>query len=817
MRWSKILSTLLVAVFLGLAVWLYFYQILTSDLVFCFRDLSRYYYPLRQFAVEQIKAGHFPFWNPYVGSGHPLYAAVQSVVLYPLSVIYYIFDFDTAFNYFLIGHIFLGGFFFFLMMRSFKYGRAASLISGLSFMLGGYLISVVNLSTTLGSVIWVPLVLLFLDRLLKVKNWLNVLLTALSLVLLCLGGNPDYFYPTVCLMILYALWQADWSRPLAWRRVAGPVLITAGAVLAAVLLLSFQLLSLAELVSVSTRSSSTFETATYWSLHPYNIINFFMPFFYGTLDMQKDTPIRQDWLLVSYLGIVPMLLAVVAFIRARGRRASFFKWVFWLGLILTLGRFTPFYKMLYDYLPGFGLIRYPIKFFFICAVCFASLAGAGWQSYLDGLAARDEKDRRFDRLMKAIFWSGFVLAVVFLLQHLWQKQILDWLTRYLKAHYGRPNYQHLLLFNANLYNIKRLIFLSVLTSLVLFIGYRKAVSRTILSLVMVFLVWFDLAGSSNIDINPALSRKILHQTTPNIQYLLKDKSLYRIFTSPQINKENDLIRGTSYEKGMLASKDQLANNRLIEYGISDSRGYFSIHNRNYIKVMSLIDTAPEPSSTNLLDMLNVKYILTLKPIHDRNCVLVNRGYNSYLYQNLACLPRAYLVSGYLVIKKELDIADRMKSLDFRPEREVILEEEPAPAKKSALAENVAAVAPSGPIDGETSARTSVIIKSYKPEKIAIEVQAGRPCFLVLADNYYPGWTVYVDGRRTKMYKANFILRAVYLNQPGKHLVEFRYIPRSFWLGSAISAAALLTLLGLACANSPTSGKKTSVASPQSGC
>ena len=769
--------------FLALAVFFYFYQVLTSDLVFCFRDLSRYYYPLRQFAVGQVKIGSFPFWNPYVGSGHPLYAAVQSVVLYPLSAIYYLFDLDTAFNYFLVGHVFLGGLFFFLMMRSFGYGRAASLISGLSFMLGGYLISVVNLSTTLGSVIWVPLVLLFLDRLLKRRSWGDCLLTALSLVLLFLGGNPDYFYPTVCLMALYALWQADWRRPLAWRRLAGPVLTTFGAVLAAVLLLSFQLLPFAELIGISTRSSSTFDTATYWSLHPYNFVNFFIPFFYGTLDMQKETPVRQDWLLVSYLGIVPLVLAGLAFFQARGRRASFFKWAFWLGLVLALGRFTPFYKVLYDHLPGFGLIRYPIKFFFICAVSFAFLAGAGWQSYLDALARRPETDRRFDRLIKAVFLAGFVLALVFLFQSVFQRPLLDWLSQYIRRHFVQDEYKHLLLFNADLYNIKRLIWLVILSSLVLFVGYKKNISRIILGLVMILLVWFDLTGSANLDINPALPRTVLHRTTPNIDYLQKDKDLFRIFTSPQANKENDVIRGSDYEQAMLASKDQLANNRLIEYGVYDSRGYFSIHNRDYIKVMSLIDTAPQPSSTNLLNMLNVKYVLTLKPLTDPRCRLVNRGYNTYLYQNLDCLPRAYLAPKYRVLKNEKEISDRLKSKDFRPDREVILTEEPRSG---------------GSVQTQLPARQDgnpdlLSIIKYEPNRVVIEATSSRPGFLVLADNYYPGWTAYLDGKKTKLYRANYVLRAVYLDRPGRHLVEFRYIPRSFYLGLLISSITLLAL------------------------
>lgn len=67
--------------------------------------------------------------------------------------------------------------------------------------------------------------------------------------------------------------------------------------------------------------------------------------------------------------------------------------------------------------------------------------------------------------------------------------------------------------------------------------------------------------------------------------------------------------------------------------------------------------------------------------------------------------------------------------------------------------------------------------------------------LVLADNYYPGWAAFVDGKRTPIFRANFAFRGVELPK-GKHTVVFKYEPVSFYLGAKISLISMITLLAI---------------------
>ncbi len=62
-------------------------------------------------------------------------------------------------------------------------------------------------------------------------------------------------------------------------------------------------------------------------------------------------------------------------------------------------------------------------------------------------------------------------------------------------------------------------------------------------------------------------------------------------------------------------------------------------------------------------------------------------------------------------------------------------------------------------------------------------------FVVLSDQFYPGWRAYVDGRESPIYRANYLFRAVPV-PAGEHVVEFTYQPVSVGLGP-ISRRAIM--------------------------
>jgi hypothetical protein len=140
-------------------------------------------------------------------------------------------------------------------------------------------------------------------------------------------------------------------------------------------------------------------------------------------------------------------------------------------------------------------------------------------------------------------------------------------------------------------------------------------------------------------------------------------------------------------------------------------------------------------------------------------LLYNDNYFQILKNNKA-YPRAFLVSKYIVEENPQKIINKMfdKHTDLR--KTVILEENPKVS-----------------LNGDGLAK----ISEYKPNRVVINTKQRGDNMLFLSDSYDLGWKAYVDGKETKIYRADYTFRAVVVPE-GEHSVEFKYEPLSFKLG-----------------------------------
>jgi uncharacterized membrane protein YfhO len=116
----------------------------------------------------------------------------------------------------------------------------------------------------------------------------------------------------------------------------------------------------------------------------------------------------------------------------------------------------------------------------------------------------------------------------------------------------------------------------------------------------------------------------------------------------------------------------------------------------------------------------------------------------------------------------------LASADFDPMQEVVLDR---PVE----------------ITPQTDLVATAKMVSYENQAVTIHASLNDAGILVLADSYYPGWKAYVDGKEARILKANHFFRAVPLSA-GTHTVEFRYEPRSFVIGRAVSIITLLSIV-----------------------
>jgi hypothetical protein len=94
--------------------------------------------------------------------------------------------------------------------------------------------------------------------------------------------------------------------------------------------------------------------------------------------------------------------------------------------------------------------------------------------------------------------------------------------------------------------------------------------------------------------------------------------------------------------------------------------------------------------------------------------------------------------------------------------------------------------------GAPSERERCRIVEYSPQRVVIEVQAERHGILILADVYFSGWRVSVDGRPRKIWRVNRMMRGVGI-EPGRHRVVFSYSPWTFRFGGAVSCISVAAL------------------------
>ena len=79
--------------------------------------------------------------------------------------------------------------------------------------------------------------------------------------------------------------------------------------------------------------------------------------------------------------------------------------------------------------------------------------------------------------------------------------------------------------------------------------------------------------------------------------------------------------------------------------------------------------------------------------------------------------------------------------------------------------------------------------SYRPEAIALAVDADRPGYLLFWDGYDPEWTADIDGKPVEVLRANLGSKAIVLPR-GRSEIRFRYRPWGWFACLAIYFTAL---------------------------
>ncbi|MFQ5963076.1 MAG: YfhO family protein [Candidatus Scalinduaceae bacterium] len=719
-------------------------------------DLMGQIYPWRVISAKMIKDGIIPLWNPYILSGTPLLADMLSGVFYPLNLLFLILTPFTAMklNYFI--HYFLMGIFTYFFCISIKMDRFGGLIAATIFPFSLYVFSRETLATNttvLASITWLPLLFMLVERLLA-KNRLTIsMLLGVVLALQFLAGHPQIAYYSTLSLILYLVFRC-YSEKREWRKILKSCFLLAFALFLGVFLSAVQILPTIEFTTLSYRG---------WNQDVLGGL--------GPSDFFRLGGV--------YVGIVPLILILPLLIFQRNMYAFFF---FALIIIsfLVMVEFTHFSSLLSRIIPFFRTFYGANRVIFLYIFSVSILAGIGVNTLIENFDT--EKKDYLAKLCKFMAFFSILLVFVLVFAY-WGREVIFSLS--LKV---ISNITSSAETSEKLYKIH-----SSFISLMWF-----SLSVIILSMALVFLRLRNKFGNHLFMAGIlllVLAVLLIQEKPTNV-----DLRVYfeKTEATKFLKNHNKYQRIDAIDPKYVIDRPQLnffvpnINSIHNIYGI---RGYTPLHMSYYLEFIDLINGAGVDSSlyrsgekkrflwvdnfkSKLVDLLNVRYIVTSKGIKDPQFNLVYAD-DIKIYENKNVLERAFMVYDYKVIKDKQGILSELGSDDFNPRKVVILEREPQKVLKNEG-------------DLSVSQLDSVDIITYLPNEVVIQTESDRGGFLVLGDTYYPGWKVFVDRNEDVIYKANYILRGVYLDE-GSHTIKFIYDPISFKLGWIVS---LTTLVGI---------------------
>ncbi|MGZ3406475.1 MAG: glycosyltransferase family 39 protein, partial [Polyangia bacterium] len=178
----------------------------------------------------------------------------------------------------------------------------------------------------------------------------------------------------------------------------------------------------------------------------------------------------------------------------------------------------------------------------------------------------------------------------------------------------------------------------------------------------------------------------------------------------------------------------------------------------------------------LYDLLDVRWVLSAHALDPARFVARAPG----LYENPRALGRAFFTRCSVVESDAERRLGRLTARDFSPWSAVILS---APVTLAPACSADAAPLPVAVVDADaTTTRLSL--------------DAPADGFVVLADAWFPGWRVAVDGVPGELLRVDHALRGVLVPR-GRHAIEFHYAPDALADGAWLSLVAWLLIAAAA--------------------
>jgi hypothetical protein len=708
---------------------------------FFFRDLSLHFFPLRLFALDGLRSGEFRYWNPLLHEGIP---SPFPPLSYPAELLQLLQPSEWGLSLFLALHVPLAALAFRALARHLGGGPVAAAGGALTYALGGFCLSTLNLYVYLEAMAWAPLLILAARRA-AAGSLRDAAVGAVAVAVAWSTVGVELVLQALAVAFVLAWPAADRRRGLL--RLGAAVALGLGLSAPTTLVMS-------QVVAASERGAGFApEVVLAHSVHPLTLLQVVVGDFYGELwDLanrwwgQNFFPRGFPYFVSLYLGATALALSLVGVRYGRSFRVRLALLVL-LALLVCLGRWGPLAPLV-DALPPLRRFRFPSKAFFTVHLSLALLAALG----LDALeAGRREAWRRL---------AGCALALgALLVSAPLVPRLLDGPARWFAWGFFPPEYswplreerlRHLLGDAAKGGLVA--VGVGVLALAVL----RGRLGTRLAAAAVAALLAADLLRTGA-GLNPTV-----------------DSSFYRL--SPEMAAQLPRLR----DGGRLFVCEPVASRAYWDGRARRPDRHevwtFETYRETLTPDFNLAARVPTALSEDLTSLVPVSATPGERAGCDR-------------FGDLAPRLRGSAVT-HVVSLDALDHAELAETAVV------------APARIAPVAVHVYALGPPGPgraglVDSAGAAvagEARIVSESAGTVDVAVDVPV--PGRLVLRDGYARGWRAEVDGAPAPVVAADTRHRAVAVT-PGSHRVRFRYRPPGLAAGVVVMAASAVAGLLLA--------------------
>lgn len=346
----------------------------------------------------------------------------------------------------------------------------------------------------------------------------------------------------------------------------------------------------------------------------------------------------------------------------------------------------------------------------------------------------------------------------------------------------------------------RFLFIFVLTASVLAGYFLDRLGRRPLGLLAILILIVDLFFYGlNYHLTVPLEKFL--KTPQTAEFILTEKRLgeeeTRLFTPASHLSWNEVF----LKKGWLSQADHylylrnsLDQNLNLIYNLAHINHYESITTKRTNLWRGLTDSGlgldEENKSLSLaketkriLDLSGTNFLVTTFDLKEPNWPLVKTidGQPPYfIYENKEAFPKAWLATEFVTVETVEELLRKMVEEKIDLKKTVILEKPRLPPEILRKFKR-------------RSPENFVEIKEYKNQRKVFRVSTAQESFLVVNQQFYPGWTAKINGEKTEVMPANLNQEAVFI-PAGEHEVVLEYRPKSFYLGLSVSVISFSILI-----------------------